>query len=485
MNGRADADGGSSVRWTRIVVPAMGCRRPVIVSGVGGGTQRIRGRSVLRSVGSSVWAFALCCLVLLGGITPVASAEDQPSIVKAYGLDWIERVREEAWPQPKDRRPIICLLDTGVAITPDTPEDNPLGPIVARLALDGGTGLPQGDAFEHRHGTDMASVIAAPRNGVGTVGVFPQARIVSVRVTAGAETYITPRAIGLGVHACTRWAVLQQEVRIAAVVMAESFYDQRELDVSSWETATAWAQAAGALFVAAVGNDQNAQAVAPVAAGDALAVGAGDAAGALCSFAQYQVGVGFLGPGCTDDPRWPAGSSAATAAIGALVAAFATRAPELGPQAIRSVLVAGATSGLNGSLRLTGDVLVDRQFSGLISDEAVQPSVATEVAPPGRPSPRPSTSILPEPALRLWRPDVKATWWRGRLTVSRVGRPRAGRLVVAVTTRTSRSVVEGRPGQSIVARRLSARPKRVEVWMRGGSQRPWRSMVRRTQVVSR
>ena len=64
-----------------------------------------------------------------------AAAEEQPSILKAYGLDWIERVRDDAWPQPKAQRPVICLLDTGVNITPDTPADDPNGPIVARLAL--------------------------------------------------------------------------------------------------------------------------------------------------------------------------------------------------------------------------------------------------------------------------------------------------------------------------------------------------------------
>ncbi|MBJ7481934.1 hypothetical protein, partial [Rhodococcus sp. (in: high G+C Gram-positive bacteria)] len=69
-------------------------------------------------------------------VPAVASADDQPAILKSYGLDWIERVRDEAWPQPKEKRPVICLLDTGVAITPDTPADNLLGPIVARLSVE-------------------------------------------------------------------------------------------------------------------------------------------------------------------------------------------------------------------------------------------------------------------------------------------------------------------------------------------------------------
>ena len=52
-------------------------------------------RSVLRLV---------ALVVAAGVLMPAAArAEEQPAILKAYGLDWIERVRDDAWPQQRGR----------------------------------------------------------------------------------------------------------------------------------------------------------------------------------------------------------------------------------------------------------------------------------------------------------------------------------------------------------------------------------------------
>ncbi|MEH3052996.1 MAG: S8 family serine peptidase [Patulibacter minatonensis] len=248
---------------------------------------------------------SLACRALIVGVVasicvPVgAGAEEQPAILKAYGLDWIERVKEEAWPQPRLERPVLCLLDTGVNITPDTPADDLNGPIVARLALDGGTGTAQGDGYPYDHGTQMASIIAAPRNGWGTVGVFPQARIVSIRVTEGTEQFISPTSIRQGVRRCVQFAD-EIKVRLAVVTIAVTNYAQRPVDVPYWDRARQFARDSDTLVIAAAGNDADSGAVAPLAVPDILSVSAGTDSVEKCPFvAQLDQTPALRGPGCS------------------------------------------------------------------------------------------------------------------------------------------------------------------------------------------
>jgi subtilisin family serine protease len=421
----------------------------------------------------------VAALLTMAGGAATAAAEEQPSILKAYGLDWIERVREEAWPQPKEQRPVICLLDTGVAVTPDTPEDNPLGPIVARLALDGGTGLPQGDQFEHLHGTQMAAVIAAPRNGYGTVGVFPQARIVSIRVTEGADTYIAPRAVAIGAGRCAVEA-RNLGVRLAAIVMAESFYDQRPFDIDSWRGAASWATGLGGLFVAAVGNSASAQVVAPVAINEMVSVAAGDPAGGLCTFAKYPADTAGVGPGCASDGVWPAGSSAATASIGGLVAALATRTPGASPTALREALY--STMKTDGqAARFDGSGIEASSFSGV-----VEPAMPVARVPDGLPlaptAPVPTEGVVVgEPGAKtlLWKPEVRVRWRAGALSVVRVDRRTKGAIAVRLKgIRDAEVTLRSKPGARQLRTR-SRKPRVLEVWIEG---KDWRSLSRRAKV---
>lgn len=429
------------------------------------------------------WVVALAVAAAALGAAPAAHADEQPSILKAYGLDWIERVREEAWPQPVAERPVICLLDTGVAVTADTPADDPAGPIVARLAIDGGTGLPQGDAFEHLHGTQMASVIAAPRNGFGTVGVFPQARIVSVRVTEGDAIFITPAGIRRGVLACSDWAGAQHQ-RLAVVSMAESNYDQRPSDVEQWVFAARRAADDGAVFVAAVGNEADAASVAPVAAEGLVAVAAGGDTGELCSFAKYGESTALLGPGCSEElvgqtTSWPAGSSAATSAVSGLLAALAARQPGSTP-AERIALLQSEAVRTAGARRLVdGTGVANASFGGLIQP-AVSPLMPTDS---GAVSISSGSGARGEAArssgrVRLWRPGVVARRHDGYMTVRLRDRKSRGRLMVRL--RGGR-VVGG--GRRTLRTKLPKGNAFVEVWVESFKGTGWRSLSCRVKVT--
>lgn len=421
-------------------------------------------------------------LGLLSLLVPPALADEQPAILKAYGLDWIERVREEAWPQPKAERPVICLLDTGVAITPDTPADNPEGPIVARLsvedplALQPGAGLPQGTTFAHLHGTRMAALMSAQRNGEGTVGVFPQARVVSVRVSGGVDVFITPSAIEQGVRACNNWA-FGAGVSIAAIVLAESNYETRASELGAWARAAELARRLGGVFVAAQGNTAGAEVVAPTGVKGVISVSAGSESGAVCQFAKDLVVGDVLGPGCDSSGGWPSGSSSATAAVGALAAAYATRLP--GSTATeRESAVRAATQIRGDTPILAGELLRDSVFQGLVlsksADDPKPAGLVVEAEP----------KVSAEQAARLWRPKVTATWRQGVLTVTRVDRRRTGRLAVSVRI-DGRMTASSAPARKRTLRlKAKQMPLRVEAWVEAADGK-WRSLATRTRVKKR
>lgn len=451
-----------------------------------------------RSDGSATGRWRVGCVAavvlatLAGSLVPVApaAADEQPSIVKAYGLDWIQRVRDDAWPQPKEQRPVICLLDTGVAVTPDTPADDSNGPIVARLAIDGGSGLPQGNTFEHLHGTTMASVIAAPKNDWGTVGVFPQARIVSVRVTDGDATFITPQDMVRGARVCRKWSISTQ-TPVGSVVMAESRYDERFSDAQWWEAASTDIAAIGGAFVAAAGNDVAAQSLPPATTENVLVVSAGDELGQRCAFAVAEPSSGIRGPGCAvaDGGPWPSGSSAATAAVGALVDALAALQPELGPAErvakLRSVAttpdhvlqaqplgtaysVAAFDPGVSASppTPLTDVPLVTEPATG-VGGSAADGRASKEVSP--RASPR----------TVLWRPTIKARWRRHRLTLVRSDSQPG--IVAFELPRTN-------VGHLAMTRRrqtysLAKRPQYLDAWATSKDGLRWRSLTSHVKVA--
>lgn len=411
--------------------------------------------------------------VLLGVVLAFASAapsraDEQPSILKTYALDWIERVREEAWPGPKEQRPVICLLDTGVAVTPDTPADSPAGPIVARLAVDGGTGLPQGTQPLQAHGTQMAAVMAAPRNDWGTVGVFPQARIVSVRVTEGAETHITPEAMRLGAQKCIDWT-RDRGVRMSAVVMAESNYDQRASDGAGWQAVGSRLLEEGSILVAAAGNQTGAELpLPPLGIDSVLAVGAGNGARGRCAFTPAGFEPTAWAPGC-DAPGWPSGTSVAAAVTGAAVAAVATRT---GSPAVAVAAELRADGGV-----VDGAGALARHFAGVV--DAPISAVTAGVSDT-------ETRIVSDDALpvarvlRLWRPKARASWSRGRLQVSVAGGvPAAGRVWVRIGS----SKMAGPAGRKRFTIQRKRRPVRVELWVEGQRPEPWRSMLLKTRVA--
>ena len=84
----------------------------------------------------------------------------------------------------------VCVVDTGVDLSTDAAPA-----VVERHSVFGGTTDDVGGSGLAKHGTLVAGVIASQLDGRDSVGIWPQARIVSVRVFAGSGGGTTVAAV--------------------------------------------------------------------------------------------------------------------------------------------------------------------------------------------------------------------------------------------------------------------------------------------------
>src|SRR5215213_2294088 len=91
----------------------------------------------------------------------------------------------------------VCVVDTGVDLTTDAAPA-----VVERHSVFGGTTDDVGGSGLAKHGTLVAGVIASQLDGRDSVGIWPQARIVSVRVFAGSGGGTTVAALVAALERC-------------------------------------------------------------------------------------------------------------------------------------------------------------------------------------------------------------------------------------------------------------------------------------------
>jgi subtilisin family serine protease len=137
------------------------------------------------------------------------------------------------------------------------------------------------------HGTSVASVIGAPANGVGVVGIYPQAVLRSWDAALGSGTRLDSGQIAAGILAAAR---------AGRGVINLSVGGSRDLAV---ELAVKQAVALGSLVVAASGNSgQEGSPIGyPAALPHVTTVAATDASGAIASFSSRSPYVDLAAPG--------------------------------------------------------------------------------------------------------------------------------------------------------------------------------------------
>lgn len=223
------------------------------------------------------WWLAILVLV---GISFASSANGETAITPqavALHAEWLRHM------PPPAQNPVICLVDTGVDITPDT------APIlVGRLSVTTDGGLDD-SAPGPGHGTLLASLIGAPVNGWGGVGLWPYARIVSVRAADGQAVFDWERYAG-ALSRCSR------VVGVVAVNISIAGEDPGSERRRLFEDVVASVRAQGINVIAATGNSGGAP-MFPGSARGILSVAGGDSAGLLCSFSSRASGV-LTAPGC-------------------------------------------------------------------------------------------------------------------------------------------------------------------------------------------
>ncbi|MDB6164137.1 MAG: peptidase and in kexin sedolisin [Xanthomonadaceae bacterium] len=149
----------------------------------------------------------------------------------------------------------VAVLDAGVSCQhPD---------IAANLLLSESTSFVPGEGVCHplvngfNHGTHVAGIIAAPDNGIGTIGVAPEAKILAVKVLSDAGSGSFAGIIQGIVYAGDHGAdVINMSLGVhgGLPVNGKGANDVSEL-VNATKRAVAYARARNALTVVSAGND--------------------------------------------------------------------------------------------------------------------------------------------------------------------------------------------------------------------------------------
>lgn len=443
-------------------------------------------------------AIAMAAALCACSATPSRAAEspNPPRHLAPYGMDWLAYVAPEDLPPT---RYAVCLVDSGVAVTPDTPPSSATGPILDRLATDGGPGEPQGDAPEQLHGTRMAAAISAPANGWGTIGAVPWVPVVSVRAMVEGETSFRDNGWARGISLCTG---RRQEFAVAAINASLGRFGNLPEDEDAVLTDyVARARNYGLSVVAAAGNRASQNIDVPARLNDVLAVAAGSAAGALCGYASYAASVDVTAPACPVDVGDPltgapsltenGGSSTATAVTSALIAALRTLRPDatladVEGWIIDSAAVVGDRRILDGEAAARaaglGEIIARARarMTSLRLPELAPPQQGGVLTTDGSPRPPAELGVGVGVTRRLRAPRNARAWWReGKLTVAVADRPPGARLSVRARWLGDFRVARPSVARSRLARRvvlkLRVRPQVVVVRFEGGHLKGRRS----------
>ena len=207
----------------------------------------------------------------------VAAVTDTPEPLQADEW-WLSQIGLEGVTAPGPGVP-VTVVDSGLDLT--HPE---FAGRADTLALNAQEPAPVGG----EHGTNVASVIAAPVNGVGLVGIYPRAILRSWDAAKGSGTRLESSEISAGILAAARAG--------RSVINLSLGSDTPDLSI---ELAVSEAVATGSLVVAASGNDgdRGSPLGYPAAFPHVTTVAATDRAGNIASFSSKSSYVDLAAPG--------------------------------------------------------------------------------------------------------------------------------------------------------------------------------------------
>jgi serine protease len=199
-----------------------------------------------------------------------------------YGITMVNA--PAVWPRTRGAGVRVAVLDTGISMYhPD------IGNVINSVSFVTGETVEDFDG----HGTHTSGTIAAADNGIGVVGVAPQADLLIAKVLDNAGSGQTSWLIS-GIE----WAVNNNAKVIS---MSIGGYDYS----AALDTACSNAYAAGVVLVAAAGNDNISTPSYPAALSSVISVAAVDQNKNKTSFSNYGPTIAIAAPGVSVDSTVP------------------------------------------------------------------------------------------------------------------------------------------------------------------------------------
>ena len=392
-------------------------------------------------------AAVLLATLAFAGVAPPAGADD--STPTQWQLDAHAEALQYA-PEP-EVKPVICIVDFGVTPTPDLD-------IVHRQALDGGT-LDDVTATPGNfgHGTTVAHMAAGKVNGWGASGVFPHARIASVRIFSAPGELVPWQRYVNALHRCRD---SKPTPVVATLSIGGATATPQEIaDLSNTIEATRTRYDMS--VVAAAGNSSG-LADMPARLQDTFSVTGSDSTGGLCGFSARSENIDLMAPGCDlhqsgwDGEPWSvSGTSFAAPAVAGALAALRAYRQELTAGEAEELLVETATAGPFPQLNVRA-AMREAGVAALANDAGSPPSaeLAAGATSPASASPEPERKAAPVPVTPASARSDTPSPLRGTV----VHRPKFARL------RRPRVRVVGRRGHSLVFRFFNRPPgSRAEI----------------------
>lgn len=280
-------------------------------------------------------------------------APSQPAQTLPWGVDRINADLSSYTGQSAT----ICVVDTGIDKNHPDLQANiiggrnfvPKGAVVDPIKWDDDNG----------HGTHVAGTIAAVNNGIGVVGVAPQASLLAAKVLNRQGSGYTSDVIA-GIEYC-----VVQGARVISMSLGSN------TDVQALHDAVDAAYAQGVLLVAAAGNNYGGAVSYPAAYDSVIAVSATDSSNTLASFSSVGHQVELAAPGVSILSTWKdggyatiSGTSMATPHVSGTAALAMQANPLMSNVEIRVLLQNTANDlGTAGRDNLYGFGLVDATLS--------------------------------------------------------------------------------------------------------------------------
>ena len=301
----------------------------------------------------------------------------EPHLSDQWGIAAV--TASAAWSVTKGRSVTVAVIDTGV----DAGHEDLAGQVLTGVDLSGRTAVVGGGTDPNGHGTHVAGIIAAADNGVGGVGVAPEAKILPVRVLdeSGAG-YASDVAEGI-IYAVDHGALVINLSLGGPVPSAAQ------------QAAVEYAIQKGVTVVAAAGNSgPDGAPEYPAALPGVIAVAATTPEDEVASFSTWGAYVDVAAPGTMilsslpgDDYAYESGTSMATpfvAGVAALVRSVDVSVlldvPGLLARTARDIEVAGVDTASGSGLVCASCAVAARSGAVLPADQATDPPPSASAA---------------------------------------------------------------------------------------------------------